>query len=158
SATESGNTATVTTTAAHNLAVGDTIQVTGVNIFGYNGTFTVLSVPTTTTFTYTTVSGLGVGTGGNAFRGSIYFSSLSRTGFNLSKAGAGTLTFNGNATYTGSTVIQNGQVLLNGFTGGTGGRLSATTDILVNGSATLALDNAAGLLDRINNSAPVTLR
>ena len=38
-ATQSGTTATIQTTAAHNLAVGSTVTVAGVGVAGYNGTF-----------------------------------------------------------------------------------------------------------------------
>ena len=44
---------TVTTTAFNNLVAGETVTISGVDVAGYNGNFTVLSVPTTTTFTYT---------------------------------------------------------------------------------------------------------
>jgi len=46
------NVATLTTSAAHNLAISDSIWVEGVDAT-FNGEFTVASVPTTTTFTYT---------------------------------------------------------------------------------------------------------
>ena len=46
------NVATLTTSAAHNLAVSDSIWVEGVDAT-FNGEFTVTTVPTTTTFTYT---------------------------------------------------------------------------------------------------------
>ena len=46
------NVATLTTSAAHNLAVSDSIWVEGVDAT-FNGEHTVLTVPTTTTFTYT---------------------------------------------------------------------------------------------------------
>jgi hypothetical protein len=45
------NVATLTTSAAHNLAVSDSIWVEGVDAT-FNGEFTVATVPTTTTFTY----------------------------------------------------------------------------------------------------------
>ena len=45
------NVATLTTSAAHGLAVGMEIVVTGVDAT-FNGTYTIASVPTTTTFTY----------------------------------------------------------------------------------------------------------
>ena len=60
SVTSSGTTATVTTRFAHNLAVGATIQVSGVDQGAYNGTFTIASVPTPTTLTYTMVGAPGV--------------------------------------------------------------------------------------------------
>ena len=67
-ATEVGSTATITTTAAHNLSVGDIVVVAGVTPSGYNcaAGCAVLSTSTANTFTYTAgTSGLangGVGT------------------------------------------------------------------------------------------------
>ncbi len=64
------NVATLTTTAAHGLAVGMEITITGVDAT-FNGSYTIASVPTTTTFTYaktasdvpsTAVSPVGTGT------------------------------------------------------------------------------------------------
>jgi hypothetical protein len=60
-ATESGTTVTITTSQAHSLSVGDSVIVAGVGpwVAGYNGTWTVASVPTATSFTYeATESGL----------------------------------------------------------------------------------------------------
>lgn len=45
------NVATLTTAAAHGLSVGKTVSITNVDTT-FNGTYIVLSVPTTTTFTY----------------------------------------------------------------------------------------------------------
>ena len=45
------NVATLTTSAAHNLAVGDEVWIEGVDAT-FNGKYTVTGVPTTTTFTY----------------------------------------------------------------------------------------------------------
>jgi hypothetical protein len=45
------NIATLTTAAVHGLSVGQTVNITNVDTT-FNGTFVVLSVPTTTTFTY----------------------------------------------------------------------------------------------------------
>lgn len=60
-ATSSSTTATITTSAAHGFSTSDSVVVTGVNVAGYNGTFTI-TVTGSTTFTYTTVgSGLASG-------------------------------------------------------------------------------------------------
>lgn len=48
----SSNVATITTSAAHNFAAGDTVVVADLTNTDLNGTFTIVSVPTTTTFTY----------------------------------------------------------------------------------------------------------
>lgn len=45
------NVTTYTTVAAHGLAVGSIVRVTGTNPVGYNGTYTVVTVPSATTFT-----------------------------------------------------------------------------------------------------------
>ncbi len=52
-ATEVGTTATFTTTAAHGFGVGYVVTVAGVTVTGYNGNWTVASVPSPTTFTAT---------------------------------------------------------------------------------------------------------
>ena len=50
-----GTTVTITTSAAHNLATGNSVSITGTNGNpSIEGTFTITGVPTTTTFTYTT--------------------------------------------------------------------------------------------------------
>lgn len=56
SITSSGTTVTVTTVYPHNLAAGCVITVTGADQAAYNGTFTVVSAPTTVTLTYTALT------------------------------------------------------------------------------------------------------
>lgn len=51
-ASGTGTVATITTTSAHGLSVGDTVVVSGVTPTGYNGTFIVTAVPSTTQFSY----------------------------------------------------------------------------------------------------------
>lgn len=48
--TETGTTATFSV-SAHDFAVGDQVTIIGVADAGYNGTFTITSVPSLTTFT-----------------------------------------------------------------------------------------------------------
>lgn len=50
----SGTTATATFAGAHGITVGDIVTITGATVTGYNGTYTVVSVPLTTSFTFTT--------------------------------------------------------------------------------------------------------
>ena len=45
------NVATITTTNSHYLAVGETVEITGVDAV-FNGSYTVVATPTATTFTY----------------------------------------------------------------------------------------------------------
>lgn len=56
SITSSGTTVTVNTRYPHNLAAGCVVTVTGADQSAYNGTFTVVSVPTALSFTYTALS------------------------------------------------------------------------------------------------------
>jgi hypothetical protein len=51
----SNNIATITTSAAHGLLPGYVVTITGVDAT-FNGTFTILTVPTTTTFTFAKVA------------------------------------------------------------------------------------------------------
>src|SRR5262249_850116 len=68
-ATETGNTVTITTTASNSFVVGESVEIAGVGVAGYNGTFTIASVSQDhTRFTYTnpnsnlTASGGGTAT------------------------------------------------------------------------------------------------
>ncbi|MFI5110737.1 MAG: Ig-like domain-containing protein [Terriglobales bacterium] len=66
-ATESVNTVTITTNTPHGLSSGQSVLVAGVGVAGYNGSFTVLAVPSPTSFTYTDPnpnSGLAASGGG----------------------------------------------------------------------------------------------
>ncbi len=55
-AVRSANLVTITTTAAHGLQVGQAVVIAGVTDASFNGTFVILSVPTSTTFTYAQVA------------------------------------------------------------------------------------------------------
>jgi len=64
-----GSTATITTTSAHNIAVGDFILVSGITPVGYNGTYLVTAVPTSTQISYANTT-----TGSQTVAGSILMS------------------------------------------------------------------------------------
>ncbi len=69
STSESGNTVTVTMSSANpsGLTVGKGVAIKSVSVAGYNGNFTVASIPSGTTFTYTdSTSGLAAGSSGSA--------------------------------------------------------------------------------------------
>lgn len=55
--TQTGGTATATSSTAHNLKANDYILIAGADQTEYNGTVRVLTVPTSTTFTYSVDSG-----------------------------------------------------------------------------------------------------
>src|SRR6266404_9721564 len=72
STSETGTTVTVTTASANTLTVGATVTISGVTPAGYNGTFTIASVPSTASFTYTDgTTGLADGSGGSIATGSL---------------------------------------------------------------------------------------
>lgn len=85
-ATESGTTVTITTSAAHGFSTNQTVIIAGVGDSRYTGTFTITSTPTTTTFTYTNpVTGLPGSSGGTA---KVSVGTATAT-FRASAAGAG---------------------------------------------------------------------
>ena len=49
-ASGTGSTATITTATAHGLVIGDLVEITNIVPTGYRGTYTVVTVPTTTSF------------------------------------------------------------------------------------------------------------
>jgi hypothetical protein len=66
-ATESGNTVTISTAAAHGRSVGDVVTISGVGLAGYNGTWTISAVPSPRSFEYVNpASGLANSGGGSA--------------------------------------------------------------------------------------------
>ena len=59
--------ATIQTSAAHGFAAGQLVTTAGVGVSGYNGTFTIASVPDSTHFTFTAANGgLAASGGGTA--------------------------------------------------------------------------------------------
>ncbi len=63
-AARTSNVVTITTTAAHNLIVGQVVIITGVTDTSFNGTFAIQTVPSTTTFTYSQTAGNATSGGG----------------------------------------------------------------------------------------------
>ena len=104
-ATESGTTVTITTTAAHGFVAGQTVLISGVSVSGYNGTFTIASVPSSTTFTYTAGSGLSAGSGGTAQLYSSRFVLGDVLGY-VPNSAAGT--------YKANDLLQLGNIVING--------------------------------------------
>ncbi|MDD5688478.1 MAG: hypothetical protein PHE88_11685 [Elusimicrobia bacterium] len=61
--TSASTVATATTTQEHGRIVGDIVIISGASPAAYNGTYTVVSVPTSTTFTYAFAGGTSPATG-----------------------------------------------------------------------------------------------
>src|SRR5271166_2587940 len=65
--TASSATSTITTSAAHDLVVGQLVTTNGIAVAGYNATFPITSVPSSTQFTFTApTGGLAASGGGTA--------------------------------------------------------------------------------------------
>jgi len=79
----SSNVVTVTTRYNHNLVIGTTIQVAGCQQAGFNGVFTIASVPSPTTFTYAAPGSGSVTATGPAIKvtPTKWYGSQSRLGF-----------------------------------------------------------------------------
>src|SRR5216683_3841850 len=81
-ASENGFLVTITTSAAHGLSAGQSVTVAGVGVSGYNGTFPVVSAPSTTQFTYIAgASGLAASGGGTAASATATIQTASAHGF-----------------------------------------------------------------------------
>src|SRR6266404_4253207 len=66
-AIENGFLVTITTSAPHGLAAGQSVTIAGVGVAGYNGTFPIVATPSITQFTYIAgAAGLAASGGGTA--------------------------------------------------------------------------------------------
>ena len=126
-ASESGTTVTIRTSAVHGLKVGESVTISGVGVAGYNGTFTVTGVPTTTSFTYTAASGLGL-------------------------SGGGTWNLNGGASL--ATAIQGGLASLSAVGGSANVAVTGTGPFTVTFSSAVANPNLITLASNAISSAP----
>jgi hypothetical protein len=104
-ATENGFLVTITTTAAHGLNSGDSVTITGVGVSAYNGTFPVVSIPSTTQFTYIAgASGLAASGSGTSASASTTIQSTIAHGFVpgqlVTTSGIGVSSYNGTFTIT----------------------------------------------------------
>ncbi|MEI6234807.1 MAG: autotransporter-associated beta strand repeat-containing protein, partial [Planctomycetota bacterium] len=138
-------TATITTSAAHNLCVGQSVTIAGVTPSGYNGTYTILSVPSTTTFTYTLAATQTAGTGFGQVTGPASLAvSIANTGTALTLTGS--INVNGNVSVTAANALS---VAGNILAGAGTIALTGNTD----GAGTEAFSQTAGLLSTSNTTA-----
>jgi hypothetical protein len=120
-ATENGYLVTITTTTAHGISAGQNVTISGVGVSGYDGTFPVVAIPTSTTFTYIAgASGLAASGGGTAASATVTITTTSAHGFVVGQlvttSGIGISGYNGAfpvASVPGST-----QFTFNAYTGG----------------------------------------
>ncbi len=106
--TQNGYLVTITTSTAHGLSGGQTVTVAGVGVAAYNGTFPVVSAPTSTQFTYIAgATGLANSGGGTAASATVTVQTSSAHGLVVGQmttiAGVGVAGYNG--TFSVATVI-----------------------------------------------------
>src|SRR5438128_1712205 len=99
-ATENGFLVTINTTTAHGLSAGQSLTIAGVGVAGYNGTFPVVSAPTTTQFTYIAgASSLAASGGGSAASATATIQTTAAHGFVVGQlvttSGIGVAGYNG---------------------------------------------------------------
>jgi hypothetical protein len=99
-AVENGFLVTITTSTAHGLSAGQSATVSGVGVFGYNGTFPVVAVPSGTQFTYIAgASGLAASGGGTSASATATIQTSSAHGLAVGQlvttAGIGVAGYNG---------------------------------------------------------------
>src|SRR3954471_14175539 len=140
-ARESGNTATLSTSAAHGRSVGDTITVSGVGVAGYNGSFAITAVPTPRQIQYiAAASGLA-----NSGGGSVTYNSP----FQLSYGGSDSTVIGGSGPAYSNANIQAALNAIPGFPGGAVVTGAASTGFTITFSGT----GSAG-----TNVGPVTFK
>lgn len=88
--TWAANVTTYTTLAVHGLAIGSQVIISGSNPSGYNGTYTVATVPTTTTFTVAQLSNPGAWVSGGTGYGELRTSGVAQQTIQLPGTAAGT--------------------------------------------------------------------
>src|SRR5271154_2840154 len=120
-ATENGFLVTITTTAAHGLAAGQSVTITGVAVAGYNGTFSVVAAPNTTQFTYIAgASGLAASGGGTSASAAATIQTTSAHGFVVGQlvttTGIGVAAYNG--TFPITAVPDSTHFSFTAYTGG----------------------------------------
>jgi hypothetical protein len=99
-ATQNGYLVTIATSGSHGLSTGQSVTVAGVGVAGYNGTFAVVSVPSSTQFTYIAGSaGMASSGGGTAASATVTIQTSSVHGLSVGQlvtiSGVGVSGYNG---------------------------------------------------------------
>ncbi len=120
-ASESGYRVTITTSVAHGLSAGQTVTIAGVGVAAYNGTFTVVNVPSSTQFTYVCgTNGLANSGGGTAASATVTIQTAASHGFVAGQlvtiAGVGVSGYNG--TFAVATVVDSTHFTYSAYNGG----------------------------------------
>jgi sugar lactone lactonase YvrE len=152
-ATESGGTVTIATTATHGLVAGQTVLISGLtgSYTGYNGTFTVTGVPSSTTFTYTdSTTGLGNSGGGTVTGYGLVESGTTVTVWTTASDGG--LAVGEPVTISGAGVSgYNGTFTVTSLPGGSTGTTFTYTD------STASLANSGGGTAALARGIPISI-
>lgn len=137
-AVESANLVTITTTAPHGLLPGLNVTIAGVGVAGYNGTFVVLSAPSSTVFTVNNgTSGLAASGGGTAASAVAVFTTTAPHNFVagqlITVAGVGVASYNGTYNIFGVTATQFEANLPNGGLSASGGGTATAVGNIIAG-------------------------
>ena len=138
-ATENGFLVTITTSSVHGLAAGQSVTIAGVGVSGYNGTFPVVSVASSTQFTYIAgVSALAASGGGTAASATAIIQTTAAHGFVtgqlVTTAGIGVAGYNG--TFAITTVPDSAHFTFTAAAGGlaaSGGGTAAAAGSIASG-------------------------
>jgi len=138
-ASQNGYLVTITTSAAHGLSVGQNVTVAGVGVAGYNGTFAVVSVPSSTQVTYIAgAAGLVNSGGGTSASATVTIQTSAAHGLSLGQlvtiAGVGVGGYNG--TFTIASVPDSTHFTFSAASGGlaaSGGGTAAAAGNIVTG-------------------------
>ena len=162
-ASENGYLVTITTSAAHGLSAGQSVTVAGVGVGGYNGTFIVVSVLSTTQFTYIAgATGLANSGGGTSASATVTIQTTAAHGLSTGQlvtvSGVGVAGYNG--TFSVASVIDTTHFTYNAASGGlaaSGGGTAAAAGNVEPGRAPVLRDfsDAAGLSHRAGSSDDV---
>lgn len=131
-AVRTSNVVTVTTTAAHGFALNASITIAGASDSSFNGTFTILSVPTTTTFTF------------------------AQTGANASSNGGTATSGASSATIATSSVVTITTTAAHGFTQGQSVTIAGVADTSFNGTFTILFVPSPGTFTYTQTGANAT--
>jgi len=120
-ASESGYLVTITTSAAHGLAAGQTVTISGVAVSNYNGTFAVISVPSSNQFTYVCgTNGLANSGAGTAASATVTIQTAAPHGLTSGQlvtiAGVAVTSYNG--TFSVASVLDSTHFTYNASSGG----------------------------------------
>jgi hypothetical protein len=120
-ASENGYLVTITTSAAHGLTAGQAVTVSGVGVSGYNGTYPVVSVLSSTQFTYIAgATGLANSGGGTSASATVTIQTTAAHGLSAGQlttiSGVGVAGYNG--TFSVASVIDATHFSYNAGSGG----------------------------------------